>query len=154
MRATVHPESAGQLTRCTTFTLAPSFIFLYFGSLACHPSVQITTTAKLKVFDKIFGADHNIGAQTGAILYSAPSFYRDPNCTGFIFGKDQIKGGCAPLDKHIPDFHDYVLSLAGHNPPRPPPLATENLLKNTDGGRAGDSEHPVSVLSGRQPATF
>ena len=30
------------------------------------------------------------------------------------------------------------------------PLATKNLLENTDGG----SEHPTSVLSGRQPATF
>ena len=38
------------------------------------------------------------------------------------------------------------------------PLATENLLENTDGvlrrERGGGSEHPISVLSRRQPATF
>ena len=32
------------------------------------------------------------------------------------------------------------------------PLATENLLENTDGGRGG-SEHHISVFSGRQLAT-
>ena len=36
---------------------------------------------------------------------------------------------------------------------RNPLLATENLLENTDArGRWGVSEHPMSVLSGRQPA--
>ena len=41
---------------------------------------------------------------------------------------------------------------AGRNPrPKPAaPLATENLLENTDGG----SEHSIRVLPGRQPATF
>ena len=38
------------------------------------------------------------------------------------------------------------------------PLATDNLLENTDGhsdrGRGGGSEHPIIVLSGRPPATF
>ena len=33
----------------------------------------------------------------------------------------------------------------------PPPLATDHLLANTD---PGGSEHHISVLSGRQPATF
>ena len=32
-----------------------------------------------------------------------------------------------------------------------PPLATENLLENTGRGWSG---HPISVISGRQPATF
>ena len=34
------------------------------------------------------------------------------------------------------------------------PLATENLLENTDGGVLRGSEHPSIVLSGRHPATF
>ena len=35
-----------------------------------------------------------------------------------------------------------------------PPLATENLLENTDGGGGRKGGQPVVVLSGRQPATF
>ena len=40
---------------------------------------------------------------------------------------------------------------------RNPPLATENLLENSDRvlrPLGGGSEHPIIVLSGRQPATF
>ena len=33
-------------------------------------------------------------------------------------------------------------------------IFTENLLENTDGPSGGGSEHPISVLSGRHPATF
>ena len=48
---------------------------------------------------------------------------------------------------------------AGRN--KQPPLATENLLENTGdvlrpppSGMGRGSEHPISVLSGRHPATF
>ena len=67
---------------------------------------------RLAQFDTIFDLDSDIGAQSAAILYSAPAFYRHPNCTGFVFGKDVIKGGCAPMDAHMDDYEDYVLMLA------------------------------------------
>lgn len=52
----------------------------------------------LAKFTTIFALDQKIGAQNAAILYSAPPFYRHPNCTGFVFGKDRIKGGCVPTE--------------------------------------------------------
>lgn len=57
----------------------------------CYSSSQIA------MFDTIFNLDREIGAQNAAILYSAPGFYRHPNCTGFKFGPDVIKSGCAPV---------------------------------------------------------
>lgn len=61
--------------------------------------------------DVILNLDKSIGAQNAAILYSAPAFYRDPNCTGFIFGKDVIKGGCVPMDQFMDDYEDFVTML-------------------------------------------
>lgn len=61
--------------------------------------------------DTILSLDRQAGAQTGAIIYSAPAFYRHPNCSGFIFGKDVIKGGCAPVDSAMDAYEDYVLML-------------------------------------------
>jgi len=74
--------------------------------------------------DTILALDHGLGAQTAAIVYSAPAFYRHPNCTGFVFGKDLIKGGCAPVDAHMDDYEDYMLMLMLRCAPRrtSPPL--------------------------------
>ena len=44
------------------------------------------------------------------------------------------------------DYAVYVRSKS--------PLATENQSENTDGKGEGGSEHPISGLSGWQPATF
>ena len=60
----------------------------------------------LKQMDLIFKLDEQIGAQGAAILYSAPSWAIDPNCTGFVFGKDVIKGGCAPREDAMDDYED------------------------------------------------
>ena len=57
-----------------------------FERFHCYSAAQLAT------FDAIFALDHGIGAQNAGIIYSAPPFYRHPNCTGFIFGKDAIKG--------------------------------------------------------------
>ena len=44
--------------------------------------------------------------------YSAPAWARHPNCTGFIFGKDLIKGGCVPHGAEaLNDFEDFVNML-------------------------------------------
>jgi hypothetical protein len=74
-------------------------------------------TAALKKFDLIFELDRSIGAQGAAILYSAPAFYIEPNCTGFVFGKDVIKGGCAPRDDAMDDYEDFVNLLAARYSP-------------------------------------
>eukprot|EP00041_Stephanoeca_diplocostata_P021776 m.513859 g.513859 ORF g.513859 m.513859 type:complete len:644 (-) comp21909_c0_seq5:122-2053(-) len=66
---------------------------------------------QLANFQTIFELDAKIGAQNAAIIYSAPAFYRNPNCTGFVFGKDVIKGGCAPMDDHMDDYEDYIRML-------------------------------------------
>jgi hypothetical protein len=93
---------------------------------------------QLRGFDTIFELDSSIGAQNAAILYSAPSWARHPNCTGFVFGKDRIKGGCAPPDDKMDDYEDFVSMLvlrylqpAAHNhtshrlrPNVPPPAPT------------------------------
>ena len=51
-----------------------------------------------------------------------------------------------------------AITHPGHQGRSKPPLATENLLENTDGIPRSlwstPSEHPRVVLSGRQPATF
>ena len=58
---------------------------------------------------------------------------------------------------NAPDVH-WDWNIQGMYVPSNPPLATENLLENTDGVLrvcvGGGSEHPISVLLGRQPATF
>eukprot|EP01043_Picozoa_sp_COSAG02_P005127 COSAG02_NODE_137_length_34526_cov_94.448079_20_plen_358_part_00 len=69
-------------------------------------------SAQLKQFDLIFQMDEAIGAQGGGIFYSAPSWAIDPNCTGFVFGKDVIKGGCAPRDDAMDDFEDFIYMVA------------------------------------------
>ena len=53
-------------------------------------------------------------------------------------------------------IHMFDGSEEGEASAKAPPVATENLLENTDGvlRGGGGSEHPISVLSGRQPATF
>lgn len=58
--------------------------------------------------------DNLTGAQGAGILYSAPEFYRHPNCTGFPFGKGVVeKGGCVPLPEHVADYADYVRVMLG-----------------------------------------
>jgi hypothetical protein len=69
-------------------------------------------TAQLRQFDLIFQLDRQIGAQGAAILYAAPPWAREPNCTGFVFGKDAIKGGCVPRDDAMDDYEDYVNLLS------------------------------------------
>ena len=73
-----------------------------FHRFHCYQSSSLTA------FDQILGLDQLIGAQTAAIIYSAPSWAQDPNCTGFVFGKDVIKAGCAPVDTALDDFEDFV----------------------------------------------
>ena len=69
-------------------------------------------TSQLALFDAVFALDRQIGAQNAAILYSAPSWARDPKCTGFVFGKDVIKGGCVPTGPTaLDDFEDFVNML-------------------------------------------
>ena len=76
---------------------------------------------------------------------------------------DPLSGGYRRYLRRLmkgPAEHNWGLSIAHGNGDwmngwdnaagRNPPLATENLLENTGGA---DSEHPSSVLSGRQPAT-
>ena len=56
--------------------------------------------------------DNLTGAQGAGILYSAPEFYRHPNCTGFPFGKGVVeKGGCVPQPEHMADYADYVRTM-------------------------------------------
>ena len=74
-------------------------------------------TAQLRSFDLVFKLDQAIGAQGAAILYSAPAWAIEPNCTGFTFGKDVIKGGCVPRDDTMPDFEDFVNLLASRFSP-------------------------------------
>ena len=69
-------------------------------------------TEQLKNFDTLLLLDSQIGAQGAAILYSAPPWFRQKDCKGFIFGKDRIMGGCAPRDDAMADYEDYVLMLA------------------------------------------
>jgi hypothetical protein len=70
------------------------------------------SSAQLATFDAIFAMDRAIGAQNAAILYSAPAWARHPNCTGFVFGKDVIKGGCLPSGPTaLDDFEDFVNML-------------------------------------------
>jgi hypothetical protein len=69
------------------------------------------STKQLHMSDLIFSMDREIGAQNAAILYSAPDFYRHPNCTGFVFGKDRIRGGCIPMPSAMDDYEDYVNML-------------------------------------------
>jgi hypothetical protein len=77
-----------------------------FHHYHCYVSRQ------LRAFDSIFALDKKIGAQNAAIIYSAPSFYRHTNCTGFKFGKDWIKGGCIPTPEAMDDYEDFVNMLA------------------------------------------
>ena len=79
---------------------------LHFKRQHCYLSSQLAK------FDLIFKMDRRIGAQGAAIIYAAPGWAIEPNCTGFIFGKDVIKGGCAPRDDAMDDYEDYVLMLA------------------------------------------
>lgn len=59
-----------------------------------------------------FRLDNLTGAQGAGILYSAPAFYRHPNCTGFPFGKGIVeKGGCVPQPQHMGDYADYVRTM-------------------------------------------
>jgi hypothetical protein len=57
----------------------------------CYSSPQTA------LFDTLFELDRQLGAQNAAIIYGTPDFYRHPNCTGFKFGPDTIKSGCAPV---------------------------------------------------------
>eukprot|EP00039_Didymoeca_costata_P012770 m.185654 g.185654 ORF g.185654 m.185654 type:complete len:591 (+) comp15579_c0_seq2:183-1955(+) len=68
--------------------------------------------AELLNFDAVFALDAAAGAQNAAILYSAPPFYRHPNCTGFSFGKVKDKDGCVPMPQYLDDYYDYVNMLA------------------------------------------
>lgn len=74
-------------------------------------------TSQLRAFDLLFRLDRTIGAQGAAILYSAPAWAIEPNCTGFVFGKDVIKGGCVPRDDALGDFEDFVTLLASRYSP-------------------------------------
>ena len=62
----------------------------------------------------------------------------------FERGEGGYVGMRIPAILLVPDPQPHL--LAGRNPP----LATDNLLENTDGG----SKHAIRVLSGRQPAAF
>ena len=54
----------------------------------------------------------------GARCVPCAAWAIEPNCTGFVFGKDSIKGGCVPRQDALDDFEDYVNLLV-----RPPPLS-------------------------------
>ena len=69
-------------------------------------------TQQLQQFDQIFKLDESIGAQGGGIFYSAPAWAIEKNCTGFVFGKDVIKGGCAPRDDAMDDYEDFINLVA------------------------------------------
>ena len=74
-------------------------------------------TSQLEEFDLTFKMDQQIGAQGAAIIYSAPAWAIEPNCTGFVFGKDVIKGGCVPRADAMDDFEDFVNLLAARYSP-------------------------------------
>eukprot|EP00658_Telonema_sp_P-2_P058320 TRINITY_DN4678_c0_g1_i1.p1 TRINITY_DN4678_c0_g1~~TRINITY_DN4678_c0_g1_i1.p1 ORF type:complete len:299 (-),score=54.10 TRINITY_DN4678_c0_g1_i1:63-959(-) len=75
------------------------------------------STAQLRQFDLIFSLDRSIGAQGAAILYSAPDWATEPNCTGFVFGKDRIRAGCVPTSGAMPDYEDMVTLFASRYSP-------------------------------------
>ena len=80
------------------------------------------------------------GKFVGVLTNSNPLLaQREPH--GIKYEKDE-KDGREYFYHTNPGWNDWW--------PVEPPSATENLLENTDGGW----EHPISVLSGRYPATF
>jgi hypothetical protein len=79
---------------------------LGYTNFHCYDAAAVSALATLLRLDNLSGA------QGALILYATPTFFRDPNCTGFPFGKEYITAGCAPLPQHLPDFGDYVRMLA------------------------------------------
>ncbi|MBK8011918.1 MAG: hypothetical protein IPK13_11260 [Deltaproteobacteria bacterium] len=62
-------------------------------------------------FDEWLSLDHASGAQSGAVIWSSPSFVREPACEGFPWAGTVLKDGCVPRDAYMDDFEDYVRFL-------------------------------------------
>ncbi|MCB9653615.1 MAG: hypothetical protein H6729_05745 [Deltaproteobacteria bacterium] len=62
-------------------------------------------------FDKWLSLDYERGVQSGAVIWSSPSFVREPACEGFPWAGTVLKDGCVPRDAYMDDFEDYVRFL-------------------------------------------